>query len=154
MEEIDICWRLKNRGWKIRFEPASRIYHLGGATLSYQSPQKVFLNFRNSLWMLLKNLPEGKLLQVLLPRMILDGVAAGNFLLSGQFFAFKAVFKAHLEFYSTLWKFAAKRKKLLRLVSEKEHPEVFKGSMVYNFYLKKRRKYAEFGIGNTHVIEN
>jgi hypothetical protein len=144
MEEIDLCWRLKNRGKKIAFMPESVVFHLGGATLSYQSPKKVFLNFRNCLWMLLKNLPEGQLLRTLLPRMIMDGIAALNFLVSGQFFAFRAVLNAHMEFYKTLPKFMQKRKTLLPLIREKKHPEIFKGSMVFNFYIKKRRGFSQF----------
>lgn len=144
MEEIDLCWRLKNRGWKIGFEPRSIVYHLGGATLSYQSPQKVFLNFRNNLWMLLKNLPKGKLLFTLLIRMVLDGIAAFHFLLTGKFTAFKAVAKAHFEFYKSLKRFLHKRKVLLPHVTVNHHPEIYNGSMVFRFYLKNRKKFSDF----------
>jgi GT2 family glycosyltransferase len=144
MEEIDLCWRLKNQGWKIGFEPTSVVYHLGGATLNYQSPQKVFLNFRNSLWMMVKNLPEGKLCQIMFPRMLLDGAAALNFLVTGQFFAFMAVLKAHFSFYQTLRKFLRKRKMLMPLVRQNKHPQIFRGSMVVGFYMMKRRKFSQF----------
>lgn len=144
MEEIDLCWRLKNQGRTIAFEPASLVYHLGGATLSYQSPQKVFLNFRNSLWMLLKNLPQGRLIPVLLPRMILDGVAAAQFLVTGQVSAFRAVGKAHMAFYGSLRRFLRKRKALLPLVKNPHHPEVYRGSMVWNFYVRHIRRFSQF----------
>ncbi len=144
MEEIDLCWRLKNQGWEIGFEPASLVFHLGGATLSYQSPQKVFLNFRNSLWVLMKNLPRGRLLPVMLPRMLLDGVAAAQFLVSGEFSAFKAVWKAHIAFYRSLNHFLRKRKILLPLVKTSHHPEIYRGSMVWNFYIRRIRHFSQF----------
>jgi hypothetical protein len=134
---------LKNQGWKISFEPLSVVYHLGGATLNYQSPQKVYLNFRNSLWMITKNLPEGKFLRILLLRMLLDGAAAMDFLLTGKFFAFNAVLKAHLSFYKSLRKFLKKRALLLPQVIKGDHPEMFSGSMVFGFYFRKRRKFTQ-----------
>lgn len=144
MEEIDLCWRLKNRGWSIYFEPQSTVYHLGGATLSYQSPKKVQLNFRNSLWMMVKNLPKGKLLSVLIPRMILDGVAAAHFLLTGEVKAFHAVFDAHMNFYRKLPGFVKKRRELLVSVRQERHPEMFKGSMVYRFYVRGKKSFSEY----------
>ncbi len=151
MEEIDLCWRLKNQGWTIGVEPSSVVYHLGGATLSYQSPRKVFLNFRNSLWMLLKNLPEGKLFPVMFPRMILDGIAAAEFLLSGQFSAFAAVLKAHAAFYSALPRFLRKRKTLLPRVVQTNHPEIYPGSMVWNFFIKKQKQFSRFNFRAPNV---
>ena len=146
MEEIDLCWRLKNQGWQIGFEPQSVVYHLGGATLSYQSPRKVFLNFRNNLWMLYKNLPKGKLVPVMFFRLILDGVAAVHFLSVGQFTAFYAVLKAHMAFYISLICTIRKRKQLLLKVIKHEHPEIYKGSMALRFYLRNQKKFSEFGI--------
>lgn len=151
MEEIDLCWRLKNQGWTIGVEPRSVAYHLGGATLSYQSPQKVFLNFRNNLWMLFKNLPKGKLLPVMFSRMVLDGIAAAHFLSVGQFSAFKAVFRAHMAFYSSLKHFIHKRKELLPKVIKQQHPEIFKGSMVFRFYLRKQQYFNEFGFNPKNI---
>jgi GT2 family glycosyltransferase len=144
MEEIDLCWRLKNQGWEIKSEPQSIVYHLGGATLSYQSPKKVYLNFRNSLWMMIKNLPECQLLKRLIPRLLLDGVAAFHFLLTGRWKAFNAVLSAHASFYRTLPGFLKKRAELLKLVQQNNHPEIFKGSMVYRFYILKYRKFSRF----------
>jgi GT2 family glycosyltransferase len=144
MEEIDLCWRLRNQGWEIGYVPESRVYHLGGATLSYQSPRKVFLNFRNNLWMLIKNLPPNRLFPILFIRMVLDGVAAIRFVISGEYQAFMAVIKAHVELYRNMGKFLRKRKTLLTKVTRSRHPEIYRGSMVYNFYLKKRKKFSEF----------
>ena len=144
MEEIDLCWRLKNQGWQIKSEPRSIVFHQGGATLSYHSPKKVYLNFRNSLWMMIKNLPQNQLFSRLFPRLILDGVAALHFLLTGQWKAFRAVVSAHISFYGTLPGFLRKRAELIKLVRQNNHPEMFRGSMVYRFYLLKYRKFSRF----------
>lgn len=144
MEEIDLCWRLKNLGWKIGVETKSRVYHLGGATLSYQSPRKVYLNFRNNLWMMIKNLPEYQVFPVVLIRMVLDGLAAGYFLASGKWLAFKAVFQAHIAVWRSLPVVIRKRKALLPLVKVKHHPEIFTGSMVLRFYLYGQKKFSDF----------
>ncbi|MDO9615173.1 MAG: glycosyltransferase family 2 protein, partial [Bacteroidota bacterium] len=75
MEEIDLCWRLKNRGFRVVYTPESTVYHLGGGSLSYDNPKKLYLNFRNNLWLLYKNLPSNQLFYILFIRMMLDGVA-------------------------------------------------------------------------------
>lgn len=143
MEEIDLCWRMKNRGWVIRVEPSSTVYHLGGATLSYQSPDKVFYNFRNSLWMLVKNLPKGKLLPVLTARLILDGVAALNFLVRGEYASVRAVWRAHMAFYRSLPLNLKKRAALLSLQRIHNHAEIFRRSMVFGFYIRKRKIFSQ-----------
>jgi GT2 family glycosyltransferase len=142
MEEIDLCWRLKNQGWTIGFEPGSTVYHLGGATLSYHSPRKVYLNFRNNLWMLMKNLPENRLFPTLFFRMLLDGVAAFHFLATGKLKAFQAVIQAHYSFYATFKKFYKKRQLLQKRITCPKHPEIFKGSMVYHYYILKIRNFS------------
>src|SRR5690606_19142440 len=77
-EEIDLCWRLFNLGYKVMYTSQSVIYHMGGATLNSMNPQKTFYNFRNSLFNLVKNLPSHKLLPIVFLRIVLDGVAAMN----------------------------------------------------------------------------
>ena len=144
MEEIDLCWRLKNQGWSIGYEPRSTVFHLGGATLSYHSPRKVYLNFRNNLWMLMKNLPGNRLFMTMLFRMLLDGVAALHFLLTGKLSAFQAVLHAHFSFYATLKKFRAKRKLLLPGMTIANHQEIFKGSMVFHYYILGIKKFSGF----------
>ena len=144
MEEIDLCWRLKNLGWKIGVETKSRVYHLGGATLSYQSPRKVYLNFRNNLWMMIKNLPPYQVFPVVFFRMILDGMAAGYFLASGKWQAFKAVLQAHISVWKSLPRFLKKRKSLLPHVKVYQHPEIFSGSMVFRFYISGQKKFSDF----------
>lgn len=97
-EEIDLCWRAINAGYKIKAIGHSKVYHLGGGTLN-PSPQKVYLNHRNSLWMLLKNLPHHKRLKILLCRLFLDGIAGILYLIQFKFRSFFAIIKAHYSFY-------------------------------------------------------
>jgi GT2 family glycosyltransferase len=99
-EEIDLCWRAFNKGHKIKYNHKSVVYHIGGATLQQGNPKKTFLNFRNSLLMLTKNLPKEKLYSVLAFRMILDGIAGIKFLFQGNLSHFVAIVRAHVSFYS------------------------------------------------------
>lgn len=101
-EEIDLCWRLKNRGRKIYYTYKSKVYHVGGGTLNKQNPHKTFLNFRNNLSMLAKNLPKNKLLPIIFTRLVLDGVAAFYMGFKEGFSHFFAVIKAHFSFYNHL----------------------------------------------------
>ena len=140
MEEIDLCWRLRSRGRGIVCIPQSTVYHVGAATLKKENPRKTFLNFRNNLLMLYKNLPKKELKRVMFIREVLDGVAALVFLLKGEKEAARAVLQARKEFkrirpdfetsraenmekavsavipervdYSILWKYHAGRKKV------------------------------------------
>lgn len=99
-EEIDLCWRLKNSGRKIFYTYRSKVYHVGGGTLSKQNPQKTFLNFRNNLSMMLKNLPFPKLLWLIFFRLCLDGIAGIRFGLKDGFPHLWAVVRAHFGFYA------------------------------------------------------
>ncbi|AXG74592.1 glycosyltransferase family 2 protein [Flavobacterium arcticum] len=108
-EEIDLCWRAFNSNYKVRFCADSVIYHVGGATLKNSSSHKTFLNFRNSLWMLLKNLPTNQLFPVLFIRLTLDGIAGWRFLAKGKFSHFFAIMKSHFYFYLKLFYFLNKR---------------------------------------------
>lgn len=101
-EEIDLCWRTLNKGYKIKYKYESIVYHVGGATLKQGNPKKTFLNFRNSLLMLSKNLPQNKLFTILFIRMILDGIAGIQFIFQGKFTHFSAILKAHYSFYTLL----------------------------------------------------
>jgi GT2 family glycosyltransferase len=99
-EEIDLCWRAFNKGHKIKYNSQSVVYHVGGATLQQGNPMKTFLNFRNSLLMLLKNLPKKKLIPIILVRMLLDAVAGMQFIFKGKFKHLLAILRAHFSFYS------------------------------------------------------
>ena len=98
-EEIDLCWRAFNLGYKAKYTSESVVYHVGGATLNESNPRKTFLNFRNSLLMLIKNLPEGKLFSIIFTRLCLDGLAGIQFIFKGKFVHCWAIIKAHFEFY-------------------------------------------------------
>ncbi len=108
-EEIDLCWRAFNSNYKTRFCADSIVYHVGGATLKNSSPRKTFLNFRNSLWMLLKNLPANQLFPVLFIRLAFDGIAGMRFIVKGQFSHLFAILKSHVYFYLKLFYFLSKR---------------------------------------------
>ncbi|SPW31616.1 Uncharacterised protein [Elizabethkingia miricola] len=100
-EEIDLCWRLKNSGRKIYYTGKSAIYHVGGGTLQKQNPRKTYLNIRNNLSMMLKNLPSGKLYLIFI-RLCLDGIAGIYFMFKHGFSHTWAVIKAHFGFYAQL----------------------------------------------------
>ena len=110
-EEIDLCWRLANSGNKIYYTSKSTVYHVGGGTLNKQSPQKTFLNFRNNLTMLAKNLPSGRLFPIIFSRLVLDGVAGIYFGFKNGFSHTWAVVRAHFSFYGQLPKTLKLRQK-------------------------------------------
>ena len=134
-EEIDLCWRAKNKKYSIQYNGSSTVYHIGGATLNDENPKKTFLNFRNSLFMLTKNLPKEKLFKILLIRMVLDGIAGLRFLFKGKFTHLFAVLKAHFYYYHFINNNLNKR-------SEYQVNNYFeRESIVVNYYLKKRHKF-------------
>ena len=142
MEEIDLCWRIKNLGYKIYCYPCSQVYHIGGGTLPNETPSKLFLNFRNSLWLLLKNLPAKKLYPVLLIRRILDSLAAMKFYLTLDWRKGNAVFKAHLSYYKHFRKMKQKRK--TADFKNKDMPSsVYKKSILISYFLKKKKTFNE-----------
>ena len=139
-EEIDLCWRLHCRGYQIMSVPQSVVYHVGGGTLEYESPRKTFLNFRNNLLMLYKNLPTSKWLLVMLIRWPLDYVAALQMLLSGKWLNFKAVFQARCVFWRLRKQYKAIRAANLRK-SEVLYPTLIsKRSIIVDYYLLGKRK--------------
>ena len=139
MEEIDLCWRLKNAGYKVYCCPQSRVYHIGGGTLPKNSPRKTYLNFRNNLSLLVKNLPEKRVKRTILYRILLDWVAAFKFLLEGCPKDFQMVFKAHRDFY--------KRLKALREYRKgSEHNMVsciYWKNIVFDSVLRGKKKFSD-----------
>lgn len=107
-EEIDLCWRFLNKGHKIAYLPQSAVYHLGGASLDKMNPKKTFLNFRNNLSMMLKNLPVYAL-PIIFIRLVLDGVAGIKFIFEGKLPHCIAIIKAHFSFYARIPSIMAKR---------------------------------------------
>lgn len=136
MEEIDLCWRLRLMGRSIVCIPQSTAYHLGGASLNYGNPRKTFLNFRNSLWMLYKNLPKKELRSVLTMRFILDMVAALKFLLTLQGSHAWAIIRANKEFYTTMKQWRDDRHKVQSSRRATNIPERTGYSILFKYYLK------------------
>jgi len=142
-EEIDLCWRLKNHGYRIVYTPESTVYHVGGGTLSYDNPQKLFLNFRNNLWLLYKNLPANQLFYILFVRMILDAVAAFKLLAEFNLNGIRSVLKAHYHFWISIPSLQRKRKQT-RLAGNFRNPaEKLPRSIVFQFYVRKRKHFNE-----------
>ncbi len=144
MEEIDLCWRLKNSGYKNMVCPQSEVYHIGGGTLPVGNPRKTYLNFRNGLYLLCKNLHDDELVQVMLIRLLLDGLAGLKFLTEFKFREIGAILKAHYTFYKSLNYWLNKRKKSL---SRERYPVgMYRGSMVFDFFVKGLNKFSQIVI--------
>ena len=136
-EEIDLCWRALNLGFKVSYIPSSVVYHVGGATLNESNPKKTFLNFRNSLLMLTKNLPENKLIPIIFTRLVLDGLAGIHFILQGKFIHCWAIIKAHFHFYHLINKTLKKRN------GAKTESYFHSNSIVYDYFLNKKIHFKE-----------
>jgi GT2 family glycosyltransferase len=147
MEEIDVCWRMKNLGYQIYVEPASVVYHVGGGTLNKLSPRKTFLNFRNNLITYTKNAAPGFLIFRILFRMILDGVAAIKFLLEGHGSHFFAVIKAHFSYYGHLPSTLKKRKAMKALPGFKHTDScIYQKNIVYGHFIRHLKTWSELGM--------
>ncbi len=135
MEEIDLCWRAQMNGYKVMCEPASTVFHVGGGTLPNNNPHKLFLNYRNSLYMLYKNLPHAKRPFIFGVRLVLDGLSAVIYLLGGKFSFFGAVLRAHIHFW--------RNRHRLQITQPKENSTVagvYRRSIVWDFFMKGRGK--------------
>ncbi|MFT4943406.1 MAG: GT2 family glycosyltransferase [Candidatus Paceibacteria bacterium] len=132
-EEIDLCWRMQQQDGVVHYIGTSTVYHLGGATLATENPKKTFYNFRNSLLVMLKNNKGASVWTILFIRMLLDGLAAWQFLLSGKQSHFFAVFKAHLSFYSLAPRFFKKRMKQSKKIKYYQIK-----SVVWNYFIRKK----------------
>lgn len=139
MEEIDLCWRLKNMGYKVYCCPQSKVYHIGGGTLPKNSPRKTYLNFRNNLSLLVKNLPKNRVRRTILYRILLDWVAAFKFLFEGCPKDFRMVFKAHWDFYKRIPALCAQH-------SQSNHQLVscvYKRNIVFDSILRGKTKFTD-----------
>lgn len=143
MEEIDLCWRLRARGRQIVCIPRSVVFHVGGATLKKESPKKTFLNFRNNLLMLYKNLPPEDLAPVMRVRAVLDYVAAFSFMLKGQLPNALAVFRARRAYHSLRTSLAASRKENLKKTTLAVIPERTKNSILAQFHLHGKKFFSQ-----------
>ena len=142
MEEIDFCWRAKNNGYQIFYEPESLVYHVGGGTLPKNNPRKTYLNFRNNFSLLYKNLESNRLLSVFIWRLLLDGVAAFKFLIDGQAKDSWAVWRAHFSFYAKIPEHRKKRK----MLKQKKVGQVYQRNIVYEHFIKKIKTYDKLDI--------
>jgi GT2 family glycosyltransferase len=143
MEEIDLCWRLKNRGYKIGACRASLVYHYGGGTLDRLSPFKTYLNFRNNLYMIVKNHRSSNLFLKVVRRLLLDGIAALRFISEGKFNYFFAVLKAHYSFYASLGSLRRKRKAEAIHSVAPNLAGLYRGSIIKHFFLHKKHHIAD-----------
>lgn len=145
MEEIDMCWRIKRLGYSFKIIPSSKVYHVGGGTLSYFSPKKTYLNFRNSLFMITKN-HEGILFFKIVYRGILDGMAAFMFLLSGKPQHFMAVFNAHISYYGKMNTMLKHRKRLKLSSTKFNETGLYHGSILWAKYFKKIKDFNKLNM--------
>lgn len=142
MEEIDLCWRAKNQGYKFMVEPASVVYHVGGGTLNYESPRKTFLNFRNSLFMIHKN-HDGWLFGKIVYRLVLDGIAGAKYAISLNFNHTGAILKAHFAYYGQCSALCKKRKELKKQRNNPSTTGLFRGSILFNYFVKGVKKFEQ-----------
>jgi GT2 family glycosyltransferase len=143
MEEIDLCWRLKSRGHRLVCVPESVVYHLGGATLNVQNPRKTFLNYRNNLLMLYKNLPASQLVGVLLLRCVLDYFSAVVFWASGKHGDAKAVCKARVAFWKLRPLLCASRRENQKAATVQRLPQRYAGSLLLAVYAGGKRRFQD-----------
>lgn len=140
-EEIDLCWRIKRAGYKVFAVPSSVVYHVGGGTLPAGNERKVYLNFRNNLAMLVKNLDVLEKVFKIPARLLLDNFAAMQALIKGDVKTFKAIEKAHIDFIK--WNFVLKKKNHLPKRKLTELTGVYNGSIVKKFFIEKKKTFSE-----------
>jgi len=140
MEEIDLCWRLKNKGYMIVFCPESKVYHVGGGTLNSESPFKTYLNFRNNLVLLQKNLPLGKAFIVIFIRFWLDLLSLIKYLFDGKPRNALAISKAHFYFLGNLFRNIKKASEID--VSKFNNSGLYKGSIVWQYFIRKKKIFS------------
>jgi GT2 family glycosyltransferase len=152
MEEIDLCWRLQQTGYDVYYCSNSIIYHLGGGTLNGQSPYKTFLNYRNNLLLLYKNLPADRVWPIIFFRLILDGISALRFLVKGNLQGILAILKAHFAFYFRFRHWHSRRRQVQQQVSKQA--QLFPKSIVGAYFLKGKKTYLSvIGMKKNSAIE-
>lgn len=144
MEEIDLCWRIKNKGYKIFVIPDSRVYHVGGGTLQKTNPAKTYLNFRNSLITLTKNDFSSSIILKVVIRLLLDGVTGIKFLISGMPKHCWAIVRSHWSYFLSIRKTLRKRREQIESIRNQTLTKpILRNSIVWFFYAKKIRKFSE-----------
>lgn len=140
-EEIDFCWRMQLAGYKIYVQPASVVYHVGGGTLPKGNSKKTFLNFRNNLIMLAKNLPVADALWKIPFRIGLDAISAWQNLFRGDGGYFMAIVKAHVHFFK--WILLSKKQSVFPLKKDRKPVGLYNGSVVWQHFIKKKNTFSE-----------
>lgn len=140
MEEIDLCWRLQCRGYRVACVPQSKVYHVGGGSLDYENPRKIYLNFRNNLLMLYKNLPANRLYITLFVRFAMDYLALLQYLLCGKTANAKAVWQARKDFHFMRRTYRLVRNENLRKASVPYPTTIAHRSIVWDYYIRKMRQ--------------
>lgn len=153
MEEIDLCWRFNNAGYKVMVCPDVHVFHIGGGTLPNNNPRKLYLNFRNSLFMLYKNLPESHFRRKMFARLLLDGVAALKFLIGLQIPFFFAVLKAHIAFWKSRGTLKTKRAFVQNNIVKNNRFLLSSNFLMLDFFLKNKKVFQELDI-NVNVSKN
>ncbi len=141
MEEIDLCWRLQARGHVVMCIPASVVYHVGGASLSKDNPKKMYLNFRNNLLMLYKNVPKSDFLSTFLMRFLFDFLAYLHLIQKGAFKSARAVVDAYRDFLKMRPTYKASRRENMNKTTVKKIGTLYRKSILLQFYLNKKRTY-------------
>ncbi|HMM10951.1 MAG TPA: glycosyltransferase family 2 protein [Bacteroidales bacterium] len=139
MEEIDLCWRMKHQGWKIMYVPQSKVYHIGGGTLPKISSRKTYLNFRNNLSMIYKNMPSSYFVYVIGSRLFLDVIASLKFLIEGGWGDFFAVWRAHAHFFRKLPWLQLKR----NAIKPRKVSRIYGRNVVIDYFLLQKRYFSE-----------
>ncbi|HXD93463.1 MAG TPA: glycosyltransferase family 2 protein [Bacteroidia bacterium] len=144
MEEIDLCWRIKNTQHKVMAVPTSVVYHLGGGTLNKLSPRKTFLNFRNSLISLTKNNSSGSLFFKIVTRLVLDGVAGVKFFIEGKPVHTWAIIKAHFSFYANFKNTLRLRKEIKSAANyTPSNNQIYQSSIVFDYFFKNKKRFSD-----------
>lgn len=136
MEEIDLCWRLNCRGYRLVCIPECAVYHLGGGALNYEHPRKTYLNFRNNLLMIYKNAPAPRCIGILVARFFLDYVAALQMLLTGKVKNAESVVKARWDFIRLMPRFQTKRKQNSEQATIAYPPIIAHRSIIFDYYVR------------------
>ena len=140
MEEIDLCWRLNSRGYNLVCVPQSAVYHLGGGALAYDNPRKTYLNFRNNLLMIYKNMPQPHLRHVLICRFVLDYVAALQALITLKPQHSRAIIRARIDYLRMKRTLSRKRQENLNLATHPYPDTIVRRSVIFDYYLRRKKE--------------
>lgn len=145
MEEVDLCWRLKNAGYRIGYVGSSTVFHVGGSVISYGSPQKLFYNYRNNLILLLKNERAGRLMWLLPWRLVLDGISAMQLLAARKPKSVLTIMKAHFYFYGRFRTWLSHRREAQKTVSKRNTSGVYGHSIVWKYFARGKKVFSDLG---------